>query len=113
MRKDDLVYVGHALDTAHRILVKVKGLDRSQYDQDENLRLALTHLLQVIGEAIWRVSPELRHRHPGVPWGAVAGMRHRIVHDYLNVDEDVVWRTATSEVEVLARDLVRILTEEG
>ena len=46
MSKDDLVYVGHMLDTARRVRDKTRNVTRAQYDQDENLRLALTHLTQ-------------------------------------------------------------------
>ena len=94
MPKIDLVYAGHMLDTARKVTDKVQGLSRQQFDQDENLRLALTHLIQVIGEAAARVSQDFCRSHPEVPWTAIVGMRHKVVHDYLNVDEDIVWDTA-------------------
>jgi len=108
MPRDDSVYVGHMLDTARKAAEKIRGVTRAQYDADENLRLALTHLLQVIGEAARGVSDEFRERNPGIPWQAIVGMRHRVVHDYLNVDEDVVWRTATNELMPLLRQLETI-----
>jgi uncharacterized protein with HEPN domain len=46
-----LVYVGHMLDMARKAVDKTSGLSRDVYDNDENLRLALTHLVQIIGEA--------------------------------------------------------------
>jgi hypothetical protein len=45
----DLVYVGHMLDMAKKATNKTQGLSRGEYDADENLRLALTHLIQIIG----------------------------------------------------------------
>ncbi|MCK4342349.1 MAG: hypothetical protein KAY37_11575 [Phycisphaerae bacterium] len=41
MPKDDLVYVGHMLDTARLAAAKVAGITRERFDADENLRLAL------------------------------------------------------------------------
>lgn len=108
MSKDDLVYVGHMLDTARRVADKVRQITRPQYDKDENLRLALTHLIQVIGEAASRVSRSFRDAHPNVPWSAVTGMRHKVVHDYLNVDEEIVWETAQRDVPLLISELERI-----
>lgn len=105
MPKDDLVYIGHMLDTAQQVIQKVKGVSRRQFDNDENLRLALTHLIQVIGEASFHVSEEFRHEHQDVPWRAIVGMRHKVVHDYLNVDEDMVWKTATEEMLPLVKQL--------
>lgn len=67
MPKDELVYVGHMLDKAHEALSSVSGKNRQDYDRDSVLRLALTHLIQVIGEAARRVSVQFRERHPQIP----------------------------------------------
>lgn len=83
MPKDDLIYIGHMLDTARKIASKVQGVDRTAYDADENLRRALVHLIQVIGEAARRVSQTLQQSHPAIPWRDIPGMRHKLVHDYL------------------------------
>jgi len=56
MSPRDLVYVGHMLDTARKAVSKTRGLSREAYDADENLRLALTHLIQIVGEAGRKVS---------------------------------------------------------
>ncbi|MCX5684236.1 MAG: DUF86 domain-containing protein [Planctomycetota bacterium] len=101
MPKDDLVYIGHMLDTARKVAEKVQGIRRTDFDKDENLRIALAHLIQVIGEAARHVSPAFRDAHPEVPWPAIVGMRHKVVHDYMNVDENVVWKTATEEMTQL------------
>jgi len=50
MSPRDLVYVGHMLDMARKAVAKTRDGSREQYDADENLRLALIHLVQVIGE---------------------------------------------------------------
>ena len=58
MSPRDLVYVGHMLDMARKAVAKTAGVSRHEYEDDENLRLALTHLVQVIGEAARHVSRE-------------------------------------------------------
>ena len=91
MQRDDRIYLGHMLDTARKAVGKVAGCSRAEYDADENLRIALAHLVQVIGEAAGRVSDETRTANPQVPWRRITGIRHRIVHDYMNIDEDILW----------------------
>jgi uncharacterized protein with HEPN domain len=76
---------------------------------DEKLRLALTHLLQVIGEAARRISPEFRSNYPQIPWQGIVGMRSKVVHDYLNVDEDIVWQTINKDLTPLVLNLEKIL----
>lgn len=113
MPKDELVYVGHMLDKAYEALSLVRGKTRQDYDRDSALRLALTHLIQVIGEAARRVSPQFRDRHPQIPWEAIAGMRRKIVHDYMNVDEDIVWDSVTQEPHPLIEELRKIVPPES
>ena len=109
MSQRDLVYVGHMLDMARKAVGKTQGISREAYDADENLRLALIHLIQTIGEAARRVSSEFCKRYPDVRWADIVGMRHKVVHDYLGVDEDVVWRVATEDLDELIAALEPII----
>ncbi len=107
--KDDLVYLGQMLDMARKAQEKTQGKDRAAYDKDENLRLALTHLVQIIGEAARHVSPEFQKSHPEIPWAEVIGMRHKVVHDYLDVDEDIVWEVVTEDLPPLVTTLAKFI----
>ena len=108
MPRDDAVYVGHMLETARKAVEKVERKSRAEFDADENLRLALAHLIQILGEAASRVSATFREAHAEVPWSEVIGMRHKIVHDYLGVDYDIVWEVVTADLPILAGTLERI-----
>ena len=106
----DLVYVGHMLDLATKAVSKTQGMSRATYDADENLRLAVIHLIQTIGEAARRVSREFCDSHPDVRWADIIGMRHKVVHDYLGVDDDIVWQVATVDLPKLVAALVPIVS---
>jgi uncharacterized protein with HEPN domain len=109
MKKDDLVYIRHMLDLARMVIAKVDGIDRAVFDHDENLRLALVHLIQTIGEAAARVSNDFRNDHSEIPWKTIVGMRHRIMHDYMDVNFDLVWDVATSDMSPLKTQLEAIV----
>jgi len=109
MQKDDLVYAGHMLDTARNATSKITGKAREEFDRDENLRLALAHLIQILGEAARRVSPAFQQTHPEIPWKQIIGMRHKVVHDYLHVDFDIVWAVMTADLPPLIVDLERFV----
>ena len=106
---EDVIYLGHMLDMSHKALRLIEGKQRHDYDCDESLRLALAYLLQVIGEAARRVSKEFFESHPDIPWKAIIGMRHKVVHDYMDVDEDIVWDTVTTELQPLIDQLKRVV----
>ena len=71
--------------------------------------IALAHVIQIIGEAARRVSPDYQKAHPEIPWREIVGMRHKIVHDYLAVDDDVVWSVVTKDLQPLAEQLEDLL----
>lgn len=109
MSPRDLVYVGHMLDTARKAITKTQGISRADYDKDENLRLALIRPVQVIGEAARKVSQEFCESHPEVPRANIVGMRHKIVHDYLGVDEEIVWEVVTRNLPALVKALEPVI----
>jgi uncharacterized protein with HEPN domain len=111
MQRDDGVYVGHMLDLSRKVAGKVVGISREKFDGDENLRLALAHLLQTIGEAARGVSRAFQETHPEIPWAGIVGMRHKVVHDYMDVDEDVVWKTSIEEIPRLVAALERLAAD--
>jgi uncharacterized protein with HEPN domain len=103
-QKDDRVYVRHMIDNSNKAINFVKDISREDFDSDEKLRLALTHLLQIIGEAARRISPKFRADYPQIPWKGIVG-----VHDYLNIDEDIVWQTIKHDLTTLVLELEKIL----
>jgi uncharacterized protein with HEPN domain len=112
MKKNDWVYIAHMLEMSQKAIQLTNGKSRFDYDQEEVLRLALTRIIQVIGEAAQRVSNEIQKEYSEIPWHEIVGMRHRIVHDYLNVDEDVIWEVVKHDLPTLAKQLMKILPSE-
>ena len=94
--RDDAVYLIHMLETARKGAGKAEGLDFERFLADENLHLA---------EAASRVSAGTRARHPEVPWRQVIGMRHRVVHEYLEVDLEIVWKVVSADLPELIKVL--------
>ena len=80
--------------------------------KDEVLTAAVLHHLTVIGEAISRLSVELRERHPEVPWRQIIAVRHRIVHAYFDLDWQILWDAAIGDIPELRRQVLNILTTE-
>jgi hypothetical protein len=62
------------------------------------LRLALTKVVEIVGEAAKHISPELRAAHPEVPWAAAARMRDRFVHHYFDINLDILWHTVSDDL---------------
>ena len=112
MNRDDMVYLGHMFDTSRKAVERIEDTTRDEFDGDEDLRIVLAHWVQIIGEAASRVSPETLAAHPEIPWRRIVGMRHRIVHDYMNIDEDILWEVATRSLPELIGLLKPLVTPE-
>lgn len=66
--------------------------------------------IQIIGEAVWRLSTPLKDQNPAIPWKKIAGMRHVLVHDYFEVNWTRVYQTAREHVPPLKPQIESILT---
>jgi uncharacterized protein with HEPN domain len=106
--KDDSIYIDHILNSINRILDYISGKDREEFEADLVTQDAVVRQLEVIGEATKRVSKELRSKHPDIPWADMAGMRDVLIHDYIDVDLGVVWKTASENIPDLKALILKL-----
>jgi uncharacterized protein with HEPN domain len=97
------------LDHAREAFDMARGVNREHLDQDRKLQLSLTRLVEVVGEAASRVSPEVRERYPSIPWRQIVSMRNRLIHGYDALDFDVLWNTVILEMPRLIAELEKAL----
>ncbi len=111
--RDDLPYLRHILDAIGRIESYVSGVEEKIFLENAEKQDAVIRQLQILGEAVKRLSAELRAAYPDIPSREVAGMRDKLVHDYFGVDLQFVWITATEDVPALKPEIERVLAEKG
>ena len=101
---DPIVALRHMLDHAREAVELAQGRSRADLGADRLLQLALTRLVEIVGEAAGRVPGELQSRHPALPWREAIGARNRLIHGYDFVDLDILW-------EIVATDLPRLIPQ--
>ena len=106
--KDERVRVLHMRDAAGKALEFMQGKSRVDLDGNEMLSLALTRLLEIIGEAAKNVPADIKDAHPNIPWRRIGSTRDRLIHGYFDVDLDVVWDIVTTELPLLVQELEAI-----
>ena len=72
-------------------------------------QLALTQLIEIVGEAAHRISAETQQTHPEIPWAQIVGMHNRLIHGYDVIDWNLLWDTITHELPPLIVTLQTIL----
>jgi uncharacterized protein with HEPN domain len=108
-RHDDGTRMRHMLAHAEEAAGMARGRSRGDLDGDRALNLSLTRLLEVVGEAAARVSPEGRARHPAIPWLEISGLRNRLIHGYDKVDFDILWNIVRDDLPPLIAELRKAL----
>ena len=101
MHKDDEIRLRHMLDAAREATFFVRDSTRSDLKIDRKLVLALVKNIEIVGEAANKITESTRRRLPELPWEQIVGMRHRLVHDYFDINLDIVWKTAQEELPEL------------
>ena len=108
--RSDLERLSDILESARKIESRV-ARGRPRFDEDEDVQLAVVHLLEILGEACAGLSTDTRRSYPDMPWRAAADMRNRVIHGYFDIDLDVVWGAAVNEVPALASAVAKIVAE--
>jgi len=112
MLKDDEIRLRHMLDPALKAVSFVKGRSRSDLDSDEKLALAVTRLLEILGEAARGLSRDFKNSNPQIEWKQIMGTRDRLIHGYFDVDLDIIWAIITRDLPPLIKELEGLLSEK-
>ncbi len=100
------------LEFGEKVMGMVFGISIDDLMSDQKTLFAICYGLQVIGEAGWKLSGPFKRTHVEIPWPLIAGMRHRLVHDYGRIDESVIHTAATVHVPRLMSQVREILDQD-
>ena len=105
MAKDDRVFLRHMLDALDQIEEYTAPHDRKSFLKNRQAQDATIRQFEILGEAVKQVSGKLRAQHRQIPWADIAGMRDKLIHDYLGVDLTMVWLTVQQDLPILKASL--------
>ncbi len=95
--KDDRVYLRHMLRCISRI-EEYTATGRESFFSSHLIQDGVIRNLQTMAESSQRLSEGARLSHPEVDWKGLAGFRNVLVHDYLGVDLEYVYRAVEQDV---------------
>lgn len=91
MSRNFKLYLDDMLKSINKIERYTKGMNRQQLSANELTFDAVIYNLQIIGEAVKHIPPEIRDRYPQVEWRKIAGLRDIVAHAYFSIDDQIVW----------------------
>lgn len=86
-----------------------KNLTETQLKEDRLRLHATIYNVQIIGEAIYKLTKEFKQEHPDTPWHLIEKMRHILVHDYFRINFDILWIVITEDIPLLKEQVKRYI----
>ncbi|MBI5474456.1 MAG: DUF86 domain-containing protein [Ignavibacteriae bacterium] len=99
------------LDATDEILSFLVGTTYEYFTTDRKLASATIKQLEVIGEAAAHVTDQFKLLHPEIQWREIIGLRNILVHEYFDIDFDLIWNISNKNVPRLQQELKAILTQ--
>ncbi|MBS0654319.1 MAG: DUF86 domain-containing protein [Verrucomicrobia bacterium] len=110
MSDRDIIRLEHMLKCCDNLSTFLKGKRKTQLSRDILLDSAVRHQLEILGEAANSISKKTQNELPGIPWPQIVGLRNRLIHEYFDVDYDIIWHTIKEGLPPLVAEIKRYLS---
>lgn len=88
---------------------KYAARGKSEFERDELVQIWTLHHLQIVGEAARALESDLRETLPEIPWIQIIGMRNVLVHQYFEIDTEIVWSVVEKDLPSLKKQVQVLL----
>ncbi|MEO6720206.1 MAG: DUF86 domain-containing protein [Ferruginibacter sp.] len=112
MSKDPIEYIKHIVDECSYIISVSNNLSKEEFLEDETLKRAIVRSLEIIGEATKKIPEGFKEKWSLVQWKNMAGMRDRLIHDYIGVNYSIVWDVVKNKIPELNDQLKEVLSAD-
>ena len=93
--------IDHMLNALEALVRNSQGINREILYTEDNVTKVLMYDLIVLGEAANNITAAFAQSHPEVEWSDIAGLRHKLVHDYAGVNFDILWNVVSKDIPAL------------
>ena len=115
-RRDLRLFLTDILEAIDKVERYTASLSFEAFEGNDMAVDAVVRNLEIIGEAARQISPNVRERYAGIDWVAVVGFRNIVIHEYFDVDVDIVWTIATqrlAQLQGVVQQILEDMTEEA
>lgn len=99
----------HMIESIDRIKKFTNKMSFEEFLADEMAQFAIIKNFEIIGEAAYYTSKELKGKYPEIEWRKIEAFRHKLVHDYYEVNLEIVWKSKEDKIDNLKDQIIEIL----
>lgn len=85
------------------LIKHTKNITKEEFEKNELLLDSIMFRFIQISEHIKKLTTQFRNEHINIPWKDIIGLRNRIVHEYGNVDLDIIYNTVKEDIYVIQK----------
>ena len=111
MSKSPVELLRHILKEIDFIENNQKGLELTVFLKDEVLQHAFVRSIEIIGEAVKNLPANVKQAYPKAQWKKIAGTRDKMIHDYFEIDLEIVWGIITEKLPALKIVIDKMMIE--
>ena len=100
----------HILQAIDNAIEFTKDVTFDDFLNDKKLFFAVVKNVEIIGEASYKLSKELKTANTNVEWEAIIAMRHVLGHDYYHISIEKVWEIVQKDLLPL-KEQIRVIYE--
>src|SRR3989344_8593739 len=99
MIKDPKVFIGHILESIEAIEEYLKDFAHDSFLGSRQTQDSVIRRFEIIGEAVKNLPEDFKAKHPHISWKKAMGMRDILIHEYFDVDLELVWNTTVPDLK--------------
>ncbi len=113
MSKEPIEYMKHIRDESFYILSVINNdLSKDDFLRNETLKRAVVRSLEIIGEATKKIPADFKVKWSSIKWKNMAGMRDRLIHDYMGINYSIVWDVVKNKIPELYDQINGVIEKE-
>ena len=101
----------YILEAIENVFEFTQGMTFDDYIFDKKGRFAVVKNLEIIGEAVYKLSNELKEKYSEIKWEQIIKMRHILVHGYYQIEDCIAWEVVQKDLEPLKKQIQTIYEE--
>ena len=105
----DLDRLNQIIHSIHIIKSIISEKNKKEFLKSEDMQELIAFNLINIGENAGRISDELKSSNSIIPWRQISALRNIIVHDYINIQQSIIWNTVQKDIPKLEKDILSII----